>query len=749
MTRTVLFLGLAVVVFVISLGLVALGLSSSAPTEFAAADRGVTGASHHGVAAGGPVADVTSVQGYGALPLYFEPNQGQTDPSVEFLARAGGYTLYLTSSEAVLAPNVGGGAESSGSGRPGPMRIRFLGASLTPVVAGAELLPGHSNYLLPCAAGPQTEIPHFAKVRYELVYPGIDLVFYGNARSLEFDFVVAPTADPGLIRLGFGGAESLALDGDGNLVVEMDGGAFIQHAPTIYQEIDGVRRQVSGGYELDDSGDLGFDLGPYDAAHTLVIDPMLSYSTYLGSDSSDTPHGIAVDSAGYAYITGEVNIASFPTTGPTIGIAGGAMVLVAKLNATGNDLVYSTFVGGCTHDDIGHGIAVDVEGNAYVAGTTRSVDFPTENSFQDTGGVGFINDGFLFKLNTAGTALIYSTYLGGAGTDVIIDVAVDSDSNAYVTGSTTSSNFPTWNAYQDDFAGGSEDTFVTKFSVIGSVMFSTYLSGTAWDRAYDIAVDAAHHCYVTGLTMSTDFPTLSSFQGEKALNGSDAYVTKFSAGGGLLYSTYLGGVFPERGHAIAVDSGQNAYVVGQTESSSFPTVNAFDGTLVDTCANFVSKLNSAGNGLIYSTYLGDVGACPLNTDVAVDPLGRAHVVGWTGSSIFPTVNPIQGSINNFEDGFVSRFSSGGQTLEFSSYLGGSGYDDCRNVALDPSGNIYVLGYTPSSDFPTVNAFQPDRKTGGDLFVVKIADPLDFFIAAAPRLQPGAEAVVEELLSREQ
>jgi len=723
-------------VFLLALGLVLIELhatgDSTGPVSFAA--------------------DLPDDQAYGQLPLYFEPNQGQTDPSVEFLARASGYTLYLTSNEAVLAPSVGSGASTTGYGRAAPLRIRFLGASSTPVVSGVEMLPGQSNYLLPCMAGPQTEIPHFAKVRYEHVYPGIDLVFYGNEELLEFDFVVAPAADPGLIRLGFGGAEGLAVDADGSLVVETDGGAFIQHAPTIYQEIDGVRRPVPGGYQLGDSGDLGFALGSYDAAHTLVIDPMLAYSTYLGSDASDTPHGIAVDSGGNAYITGKVSWTTFPTTGPNIGSTGGDLVLVTKLNSTGNGLVYSTFIGGCMGSEVGHGIAVDAEGNAYVTGNTSSQDFPTLFAPQKV--LHGPDDAFLLKLNPAGSALVYSTYLGGFASDSGVDVAVDHTNKAYITGNTSSSDFPTWGAQQGTWGWDGDDTFVVKLSSgAGQNYYSTYLRGAAADFAGDIVVDVEGNAYVTGRTASSDFPTQSAFQGTKVggIGSEDAYVTKLSASGALTYSTYLGGSGQDKGLGIDVDSGRSVYIAGSTESSDFPTESPFDGTVGGSCANFVTKLNNAGDGLVYSTYLGGTGACGFNTDIAVDATGSAHVAGWTASSTFPTVKPIQGAIASFEDGFVSRFSANGRALEFSTYLGGTSNDDCRNIAVDSNGNAYVLGFTWSSDFPTVSAFQPDRKVGGDLFVAKFSDPLDFFIAAAPRPEPDAEvaAAAEKLLAREQ
>jgi hypothetical protein len=559
------------------------------------------------------------------------------------------------------------------------------------------------------------------------------LVFHGDQGGLEYDFIVAPGADPAQIRVGFTGAEGLKLDPAGNLLLEAAGGFFLQLAPVVYQEVDGGRTLVAGSYDLGADGSVGFTLGEYDTSVPLVIDPMLSYSTYLGSATSDTPHGIAVDSGGHAYITGKVQRTTFPTTGPNIGATGGDMVLVTKLNPAGDGLVYSTFIGGCMGSEVGQGIAVDAAGNAYVTGTTTSVDFPTLFAPQKV--LNGSSDAFLLKLNAAGSALVYSTFYGGGAADSGVDVAVDSTNQAYFTGDTSSSDFPTWNAQQQGWGWDGDDAFVVKFSSGAGILYSTYLRGAAADFAGDIAVDTQGNAYLTGRTESSDFPTQSAFQGTKmgGLGREDAYVTKLSASGALTYSTYLGGFENEKGLGIDVDGVGNAYVVGHSFSSDFPTVHAFDGTVggPNYCAKFVSKLGDAGDSLVYSTYLDGVNTCSFNTDVAVDSRGRAHVVGWTGSSAFPTVRAIQPTINTWEDGFVCRFSPGGKVLEFGTYLGGSGYDDCRNVALDPHGNVYVLGSTPSSDFPTVNAYQPDIKSGADLFVVKIIDPLDFFLAGAP------------------
>jgi hypothetical protein len=737
MKRATLSFGIAASLFLLALGLMVAGVLNPDTSECPDAGQDVAARPD---ARGASVPDE-----YGDIPVHFEANEGQTDPSVRFLSRAGGYTLFLTAGEAVLAPVRAESEDetTASENRPAPLRMRFLGANGGVRMNGRGPLPSRSNYFIGSRENWQTGVPHFASVGYEQIYPGVDLVFYGNRNLLEFDFIIAPEADPGLIRLAFEGAESLTIDQAGDLRIATMAGNFTQHAPIIYQDVDGARKPVEGSYLLDDSARVGFSVGRYDRSLPLVIDPMLSYSTFLGSAASDVPHGIAVDSSGSAYITGEVDSATFPTTNPTIGIAYNA-VLVTKLNPSGNGLVYSTFIGGCMGTDLGQGIALDAEGNAYVTGYTTSADFPTLFAPQKI--LKGAQDAFLLKLDPTGSALVYSTYYGGSASDSGVDVAVDSTNKAYFIGDTSSSDFPTWNAQQPGWGWDGDDAFVVKFSSGAGILYSTYLRGAAPDFAGDIAVDAQGNAYLTGQTESSDFPTQSAFQGTKqgGAGSEDAYVTKLSASGALTYSTYLGGFESEKGLGIDVDGAGNAYVVGHSSSSDFPTANAFDGSVGGSCAHFVAKLANDASGLDYSTYLGGTGACGFNTDVAVDGRGRAHVVGWTAASAFPTVSPIDGSLDGFEDGFVSIFSPGGNALDFSTFLGGSAFDDCRNVAVGPQGNTFVLGHTDSSDFSTVNPFQGSIAGGTyDMFVSKIVAPLDFFIASAPASAPRGNGSIGE------
>src|SRR5207247_1970406 len=386
------------------------------------------------------------------------------------------------------------------------LRMTFIGANPEPSVVGAEELPGKANYFI--GSDPvkwRTDVPTYAKVRYKNVYPGIDLIYYGNQRQLEYDFVVSPGADPRRIRLGFHGADKLEVDAQGDLVLHTATGVIRQRKPVIYQEVEGLRRECRGGYGLEGARRVGFRVTAYDAHRPLVIDPALFYSTYLGGSDSDEGFAIAVDTAGTAYVTGRTFSIDFPTTQGAfqttlVGFHG--VVFVTKLNPTGSGLVYSTYLGGAIADRA-QAIAVDIAGNAYVTGLTFSKDFPTTpGAFQSTPIPLAGNNAFVTKLNPTGSALVYSTYLGGNNDDQGLGIAVDAAGNAYVAGQTRSSTFPTTPGAFQRFEGGGlyePDAFVTKLNPLGSALvYSTYLGGISSDQATGIALDAAGNAYVTG-----------------------------------------------------------------------------------------------------------------------------------------------------------------------------------------------------------------------------------------------------------
>ena len=430
--------------------------------------------------------------------MSFEANQGQTDASVKFLSRGSGYTLFLTASEAVLSlansASVSGDTPASDSTpQVSVLRTQLVGANPSPDVVGLDPLPGQSNYFVGNDPSQwHTDVPNYSRVQYQNVYPGVDLTYHGQGRQLEYDFTVAPHADPSVIQLQFTGADSSEIDAQGNLVLHVGGSDVIEHAPVMYQEAGGVRQAVAGGYVALGDGQYGFTVGSYDSSRPLIIDPILAYSTYLGGTGSDFGRGIALDSSGNVYITGITRSFDFPTKSAfqSSSPGGTSNAFVTKLNPQMTTILYSTYIGGVASDaqfnrstDQGFKIAVDGTGNAYVVGNTNSTDFPTTpGAFQTHSGGGGRYDGFVTKLSASGSELVYSTYLGGENEDVVENLAVDANGIATLVGNTGSVDFPTTpGAYQRSFAGGFRDVFVTRLNAAGTgLIYSTYL-GTAGD----------------------------------------------------------------------------------------------------------------------------------------------------------------------------------------------------------------------------------------------------------------------------
>jgi hypothetical protein len=679
---------------------------------------------------------------YLRLPLSFEANRGQTDAQVKFLARGPGYTLFLTSQEAVLAL---GGSAARGP-KAAVVRLELRGAEPQARVLGERELGGRSNYFV--GNDPrrwQREIPTYGQVRYEGVYPGVDLVYYGRQGELEYDFVVRPGAEARAIGLEVVGAAALRLEASGDLVMATEGGEVRLHRPVAYQRVRERRCPVEARYVLRGKRGVGLQVGEYDRRLPLVIDPVLSYATYLGGSGGDVAYGIAVDSSGDAYITGITNSSDFPTQGAEQTAAGGSGdAFITKLNATGDALVYSTYLGG-NGADTANGIVV-AAGDAYVVGTTTSTNFPTtQGVFQSTyGGEG---DAFIVHLNSTGNALVYSSYLGGHGSDYGQAIALDGAGNAYVTGSTQSTDFPVANALQPTKAGGS-DAFVAKVNFSGTqIVYSTYLGGTQADVGQAIKVDSSGNAVVTGYTFSSDFPIENPYQGATA-GQPDAFVSKLNAdGSALVFSSYLGGSGDDRGLGVALDASGNVYVAGVTQSTDFPTtVGAWQGTNHGGRDAFVSKLGPTGANLLYSTLLGGTGADQASAIAVNSSSGLVTVTGFTQSSDFPTYTPVQAILgisggsfcgpNPCADAFVTQIAPSGSTLSFSTYLGGSGADFGQAVALDSAGVPYVTGSTASTNFPAIaGAYQASLKgVAGNTFVAKI-DPAN---------QPGIAIVPASL-----
>jgi hypothetical protein len=685
------------------------------------------------------------------LPLQFEANQGQADPQVDFIAHSGSYTIFLTAGEAVLAAR--GGATAST--QPQALGLQLQGANPAAVAVGVDELPGTTNYLV--GDDPthwRTGIPSFARVRYAAVYSGIDVVYYSGANGhMEYDYVVAPGADPGVIQLGFPGAQSTNLSDAGDLVLDTAGGAVRLQPPVAYQTIDGVRKAIPARYVQTDAERVGFEIGTYDPERELVIDPVVVYATLLGgSGVFESATAVAVDAAGNVYLTGSTDSVDFPTTAgafqrtaPDVRLAA-SNVFVSKLNPSGTGLVYSTYIGGAGEDFSG-GIAIDATGHVYVSGLTTSAAFPTTpgafrrsdggdqqvRSGADCGHTGFHEpcfDVFVSKLNPTGTALDYSTLIGQTFLQGLTSdsprIAVDSTGHAYIVGTTESVQFPTTpGAFQPAIGGeqcGSEndptscyDAFVTKLNPTGSgLVYSSYLGGRGQDFGQGIAVDANGSAYLVGWTQSATFPTTAGALQRQWAGARDAFVTKVNpAGTALVYSTFVGGSGFDTGSNIAIDGTGSAYISGIT-STDYPTTS---GVIQPRPSNrpvnaFLSKLNPAGSALAYSTYLG--GGSFLGVDLAVDPAGHAFLAGSAGPDV-----PTTPGANRSGQGFLIELNATASGAIYATRLGDV-EGSATGIALDRSGNAYVSGFTRPGFVTTPGAFQRTPRGVADGFVIKIA-----------------------------
>ncbi len=723
---------------------------------------------------------------YSRRPLSFEANQGQTDSQVKFLSRGRGYSLFLTPTEAVLVLSKSDPTTSrhkaddiqrkvSDKNRKdfidAVLRMKLIGANPSPQVNGLDELPGKINYFT--GNDPkrwQTDIRSYAKVKYRDIYPGVNLVYYGNQNQLEYDFVISPGSDPKIIKISFEGARKLYIDSKGDLVLETAVGEIRQHKPHIYQEVNGLKQEIPGGYVLNrQHHQVSFQVAAYDMSKPLVIDPQLTYVSYLGGSAGDKAFGIALDPLGNNYyVTGTTSSLDFPKVAGASGFqptnAGNGDVFVVKFRVSDNALLYSTYLGGGGEDQ-GSAIAVGSSGDAYVTGYTRSTDFPvfpigrTDGS-TNTGGT----DVFITKFDVTGN-LVYSRYLGGSADDDGWGIAVDSYGNAYVTGDTRSMDFPIPifgiplppQPFQGANAGGI-DAFVTKLNVSGNLIYSTYLGGVAEDRAYAIAVDSNGNAYVTGATYSRNFPiTPGAYQttfigGLECWNGEswcigplpDVFVTKMdTTGSTLIFSTFLGGSGYDEGFSIAINSFGNAYITGHTNSpgtaplnrrSNFPTRLPFQANNGGGSDAFVTKLTPSGSALFYSTYLGGINH-DYSYAIAIDPSDNAYITGSTGSDNFPMVGTLANRPPPTLWGYfyMTKFNITGSVV-FSQYFGsgmgrvaGGSYGESGNaIAVDLLGKAYVAGSTSANDLGTNFNESPFQAVYGggdsDAFIAKWAEP---------------------------
>lgn len=677
---------------------------------------------------------------YGHLPMAFEPNLGQTDPRVKFMARGSKYGLFLTNHEAVLSLS-----------HNSPVQMSLVESNPNAEVAGTDALPGKSNYLI--GKDPSRwhrDIPQFARVRYSQVYPGIDLVYYGKQGALEYDFQVAPGADPGRVALKFDGTDKLRLDPNGDLVLGANGGDMRLEAPRVYQTVGGEQKPVEGKFVLLAKQQVGFEIGAYDRSRELIIDPVLSYSTFLGGSGTESGEvAVVSDSALNAYVAGTTTSGDFPIptasmtvpsafqsclddpTQPqptTCTAATNSDAFIAKLNPSGTALVFATYLGGSGNDSAA-GIAIDSGLNVVITGTTGSNDFPVANAFQAAQGTAS-DHVFVSKVDSAGHSLLYSTYLGGSGSESAAGVAVDFRNKIYVIGTTNSPDFPhTPDAFQTA-PKATQQVFVSKIdastSSTASLVYSTYFGGgdpaSGTVTAGGIAVDRNNGVYITGYTNfqhtggnpATDFPILNASQ--SCLNAPptnpppapcpaggtkfDAFVAKLNPtaaiGSHLIYSTYFGGTDDDLGLAIAVDSGGSAYITGRTSSGDIPQPTVA-GTTTTTTVPFQQCLGA--------------GSAP-------NPVSPATCPGATGTDAYLAKI-------NFS---TTTTTTAPETVGYFSYLGGSGTDEGDAITVDPNtstigAGAYITGVTNSADFPVLHvpAGRGSLSGGNDAFVTRI-DP---------------------------
>jgi hypothetical protein len=706
------------------------------------------------------------IDSYGKLPMAFEGNRGQTDSRVQFLSRGKGYQLFLTPQEAVLAMR---DAKSPSSTRAAALedhrkatekihvsvvRIRLVGASSDVKIAGQDRLPGNTNYFVGDDQRDwRTDIPSYRRVQYTAIYPGIDLDFYGNQQRLEYDYVVAPGADPNAIALDVKGAKKIAVDSEGNLVLSVPGGDIDLQKPVVYQDVNGRRRLVAANYAVSADQRVGFALGPYDTTKALTIDPILNYSTYLGgSASGDTAYGVGVDSLGDAYVAGQTFSLTFPTTSanaydsaPPSGTAGSGAVFVTELDPTGATQLYSSYLGG-NGGELAYGIAVDSSGLAYVTGQTFSTNFPVVNAFQAPPASNANGTAFLSKINTtlSGVAsLVYSTYLGGSGGDLARAIAVDSSQNAYLCGLTFSSDFPvSASPLQSTPSNPNGTAFLSRIdttqSGAASLIYSTYLGGNGTnagsigfgDWAFGIAADSSSNAYLVGITTSTNFPVLNAYQSNAAAANSagTTFMTRIdttkSGAASLIYSTYLSGSVSDFGFGIALGPNNVAYLTGQTYSADFPVTSGAFTTSSAQGLVFVSLVDtskSGANSLPYSTLFGGNNG-DEGLSIQADSVGNAYFTGSTASigpvaatTTFPvTAGALQTTSANTQGvAFVTEINPGGVNtgapctgsacLIYSTLFGGNGNgvlpDRAYGIALDASNTAYIVGQTSSTDFP--------------------------------------------------
>jgi hypothetical protein len=714
------------------------------------------------------IATATVMKNVSSIPLTFTENKGQWDNRVLYRADAGRAVAWFTTDGVTYQfSRPVAGQENMFQPAPGadpqPMEIKyeqitinagFVNANRDLTTASEKMLDYKCNYFYGKDRSQwRTDVPSYESITYQNIYPGVDLKYYGNRQKMEYDFVVSPGADPSQIQIHYDGIKAMSVDADGQLVLETDWGTVTEMTPVVYQMNGGERIPLSGEYVINGDNSFGFKLSDeYNPELALVIDPVVSFSTFFGGAGSDYGFCIAVDDASSAYISGVSYSTDFPHTPGAFDTTGDANgdVFVTKFSPAGNTLVYSTFVGG-TDYEWAYDIDLGTDGSAYVTGYTYSSDFPVTPGAIDSV-YNTSTDPFVFRLTPSGDSLIYATYYGGSSTDYGYCIAVDRDGYAVISGYTYSdTDFPLVNAYDDTYNGGA-DVYIAKFTPSGdSILFSSYFGGSNGDYAYDIAIDDRDIFSIVGYTFSDNFPTVNAYDNTPDVSYADAFVTQFSAAGDtVLYSTYLGytGTY-DYGYRLnkfrpGISDNRYIYITGvsyNAAGAAFPTTpDAYDRTANGSNDIFAAKLAPAIGGtrsLVYSTLYGG-SSSDYGWGIGVDENGNITCAGYTSSTNLPMVNSIYGGNSGSSDGFVAKFTPGlgaGNSLIFSTYFGGSNSEYPQNMALDKYDNVYLGFYTYSTNIPVVNAYQSTPSSSStEAFAVKFsvfsADHTDITVGAS-------------------
>jgi len=669
------------------------------------------------------------------LPISFEP----APKADQFLVQEGGYRMLLTAAQTTIA--------ATAHNQPRLLTMTLLGANRSAHAEPLDPLLGKRNYLIGADRSKwRTDVPTYARVRYDEIYPGISVVYYGHQDRLEYDFQIAPGGDPGVIKFRFNPELRPRAAANGDLVLHFAGGELREPSPIIYQEISGERRPVAGRYVFSHKGEVSFEVDAHDQTQPLIIDPSLVYSTYLGGTGDDQGSSIAIDAGNNIYVAGTTNSANFPTQGAAFpNKAALSDIFVTKIAANGGSIIYSTYIGG-SGQDRGDGIAVDSSGSAYVVGRvdSSSTNFPTTPGVIGPAYRGGDFDGIAFKLNPQGNGLSYSTYIGAEDNDSTEGVAVDSNGSAYLTGGTKSQGFPVTGGGFQTTRSGDTDGYLMRLNATGTaLLYSTYIGGSGTDRGSGVAIDSNGNAYVAGYTSAPDFPTEDAFQ--NSFGGSfDAFVAKIdtnaNGAASLIFCSYFGGTGDDKAYGVALDNGgNNIYVTGQTSSNNLPVLNPAQPAFGGSFDAFVAKISSAGTK-VYATYLGGTGD-DRGTGIAVNSAGSAYITGFTSSTNFPTVTPLQIANGGGFDAFVAKLNPAGSAFLYSTYLGGSANESntttgtsTNPIALDSSSDAYITGFTSSTNFPTATPLQPANAGSQDGFIVKITDATpaaDYSLAVVP------------------